>query len=84
VFWVQNNTCLIADIPPAMALGVEPNEKDLMQRNPRNPKMGVITKTTWFIIFTNSMLIALLALASYMISLYVLKFPLQTARSMVS
>lgn len=67
-----------------MALGVEPNEKDLMQRNPRNPRMAVITKTTWFIIFINSMLIAALALASYIISLYVLKFPLQTSRSMVN
>ncbi|KAG1188008.1 hypothetical protein G6F35_014341 [Rhizopus arrhizus] len=35
---------IIADIPPAMALGVEPNEKDLMSRPPRNPKMGVLTK----------------------------------------
>ncbi|RCH79566.1 ATPase, P-type (transporting), HAD super, sub IC, partial [Rhizopus stolonifer] len=73
---------IIADIPPAMALGVEPNEKDLMQRNPRNPKMGVITKVTWMVIFLNSMIIAALALASYCISLYVLKFPLQEARSM--
>lgn len=66
-----------------MALGVEPNEKDLMQRHPRNPKMGVITKLTWLIIFINSMLIAALAIAAYTISLYVLKFDLQVARSMV-
>lgn len=73
----------IADIPPAMALGVEPNEKDLMQRNPRDPKMGVITKLTWIIIFINSMLIALLSLASYCISFYWLKFPIDITRSMV-
>ncbi|KAL7318226.1 hypothetical protein PS15m_004478 [Mucor circinelloides] len=73
---------IIADIPPAMALGVEPNEKDLMKRHPRNPKMGVITKLTWLIIFINSMLIAALAIAAYTISLYVLKFELQVARSM--
>lgn len=66
-----------------MALGVEPNEKDLMKRQPRNPKMGVITKLTWLIIFINSMLIAALAIAAYIISLYVLKFELQVARSMV-
>lgn len=75
---------IIADIPPAMALGVEPNEKDLMQRKPRDPKMGVITKVTWLIIFINSMLIASLAIAAYTISLYVLKFPLEVSRSMVS
>ncbi|KAG2234949.1 hypothetical protein INT48_005103 [Thamnidium elegans] len=73
---------IIADIPPAMALGVEPNEKDLMQRHPRDPKMGVITKMTWLIIFINSMLIALLALASYVITLYALKFPIELSRSM--
>jgi magnesium-transporting ATPase (P-type) len=67
-----------------MALGVEPNEKDLMQRNPRDPKMGVITKTTWLIILANSLLISLLALASYTISLYVMKFPLDVAQSNVS
>ncbi|KAI9485475.1 MAG: hypothetical protein EXX96DRAFT_545245 [Benjaminiella poitrasii] len=73
---------IIADIPPAMALGVEPNEKDLMKRKPRNPKVGVITKSTWLVIFTNSALIASLAIAAYVISLYVLKFDLGTARSM--
>lgn len=75
---------IIADIPPAMALGVEPNEKDLMQRNPRDPKMGVITKATWLIIFLNSFMISALALAAYCISLYVLKFPLPVAQSNVS
>ncbi|KAI7905785.1 uncharacterized protein BX663DRAFT_500904 [Cokeromyces recurvatus] len=73
---------IIADIPPAMALGVEPNEKDLMNRKPRNPKTEVITKATWLIIFTNSMLIASLAIATYTISLYILKFDLEIARSM--
>lgn len=66
-----------------MALGVEPNEKDLMQRSPRDPKMGVITKITWLIIFVNSMLIAALSLASYCISFYWLGFTLEVARSMV-
>ncbi|KAG2208540.1 hypothetical protein INT47_010236 [Mucor saturninus] len=73
---------IIADIPPAMALGVEPNEEDLMQRNPRDPKMGVITRLTWMIIFINSMLIALLSLAAYCISFYWLKFPIDVTRSM--
>lgn len=67
-----------------MALGVEPNEKDLMDRHPRDPKMGVITKLTWLIIFVNSMLIAILALASYVFNLYALKLPIQLSRSMVN
>lgn len=74
---------IIADIPPAMALGVEPNEKDLMKRKPRNPKMGVITKATWLVIFINSMLISAFAIGVYVFSLYYLKYELETARSMV-
>lgn len=66
-----------------MALGVEPNEKDLMRRPPRNPKMGVLTLVTWLMIFTNSMLIALLSLGAYLISLDVLKMPVPIAQSMV-
>jgi Ca2+-transporting ATPase len=66
-----------------MALGVEPNEKDLMSRPPRNPKMGVLTKVTWLMIFSNSMLIALFALGTYLISLNVLKMPLSVSQSMV-
>ncbi|CAO3660084.1 unnamed protein product [Rhizopus microsporus] len=73
---------IIADIPPAMALGVEPNEKDLMRRPPRNPKMGVLTLVTWLMIFTNSMLIALFSLGAYLISLDVLKMPVPVAQSM--
>lgn len=66
-----------------MALGVEPNEKDLMRRPPRNPKMGVLTLVTWLMIFTNSMLIALFSLGAYLISLDVLKMPVPVAQSMV-
>ncbi|KAI8969932.1 hypothetical protein BDF20DRAFT_888480 [Mycotypha africana] len=75
---------IIADIPPAMALGVESKEMDLMKRKPRDPQMNVITKITWLVIFINSMLIAALSIAAYTISLYVLKVDLQSARSMVS
>ncbi|KAG1470818.1 hypothetical protein G6F56_002463 [Rhizopus delemar] len=73
---------IIADIPPAMALGVEPNEKDLMSRPPRNPRMGVLTKVTWLMIFSNSMLIAILSLGTYLISLNVLNMSIPVCQSM--
>ncbi|KAI8349622.1 hypothetical protein EDC96DRAFT_519911 [Choanephora cucurbitarum] len=72
---------IIADIPPAMALGIEPNEADLMQRDPRDPKMGVITKVTWLVIAMNSLIIAALALAVHCLNLFVLNFPIEIARS---
>lgn len=67
-----------------MALGVEPNEKDLMSRPPRNPRMGVLTKVTWLMIFSNSMLIAILSLGTYLISLNVLNMSIPVCQSMVS
>ena len=76
--------CGIADIPPAMALGIEPNEADLMTRSPRDPKMGVITKVTWLVIAMNSLIIAALAVAVHCLNLFVLNFPLEVAKSSVS
>ncbi|KAG2232000.1 hypothetical protein INT48_004810 [Thamnidium elegans] len=35
---------IIADIPPAIALGMEPKEVGLMKRHPRNPKQDVLSK----------------------------------------
>lgn len=34
---------LIADIPPALALGVDPAVSNIMKRLPRDPKKGIFT-----------------------------------------
>lgn len=67
-----------------MALGIEPKEIDLMKRHPRNPKQGVLTKVTWLIIFIQSMLIAVLTIAVYVIALKHLHYPVEAAQSLVS
>jgi Ca2+-transporting ATPase len=67
-----------------MALGVEPKEIDLMKRQPRNPKQGVLTKVTWLIIFIQSMLIALLTIAVYVIALNHLNYTVEAAQSLVN
>jgi Ca2+-transporting ATPase len=46
VLWAN----LIADIPPAMSLGVEPFEVDIMDRPPRPPKQAILTYRTWILI----------------------------------
>lgn len=74
---------MLADIPPAMALGVEPEELDLMKRMPRNPNQGVLTKVTWLIIFVQSMLIALLTIGVYVISLHFFHYSIESAQSLV-
>ncbi|OUM68426.1 hypothetical protein PIROE2DRAFT_19856 [Piromyces sp. E2] len=37
---------IIADVPPATALGLEPPERDVMQRYPNDPKAGVLNIPT--------------------------------------
>ncbi|ORX56810.1 calcium ATPase [Hesseltinella vesiculosa] len=72
---------IIADVPPSMALGVEPKEPDLMQRPPRPPTRGVLTRASWLIIFCQAMSIAGLTIAAYCVSLFYLKHSLDNARS---
>ena len=38
ILWIN----LVTDGPPAIALAMDPAEKDVMQRSPRNPKEGVL------------------------------------------
>ncbi|KAF9905422.1 P-type ATPase [Linnemannia zychae] len=57
---------IIADVPPAMALGVEPAEPGLMSRQPRSPKKGILTYTSLGIIIFQSMSMMLLTFGVYM------------------
>ncbi|KAF7727078.1 P-type ATPase [Apophysomyces ossiformis] len=74
---------IIADIPPAMALGVEPKEPGLMKRSPRLTSMGVLNKVTWTVIFLQSLYIAVSTIAVYVVSMRVFSYPLQEAQSLV-
>ncbi|CEP17552.1 hypothetical protein [Parasitella parasitica] len=73
---------LSSDIPPAMALGVEPAEVGLMKRKPRNQNQGVLTTVSWLIIFIQSMLIALLTVAVYVVAIQCLHYSVSSAQSL--
>ncbi|KAG2183376.1 hypothetical protein INT43_006382 [Umbelopsis isabellina] len=73
---------IIADIPPAMALGVEPQEVGLMSRPPRNPKAGVLNLVTWSVIGLQALLMAALTIGAYTIAIYVEHYDVQDARSL--
>jgi Ca2+-transporting ATPase len=47
ILWIN----LLTDSGPALALGIDPADPDVMQKPPRDPKMSVITRTMWFDIF---------------------------------
>jgi Ca2+-transporting ATPase len=46
ILWIN----LITDSFPALSLGIDPKEKDIMQRKPRNPKEAIIHSSFPFII----------------------------------
>ncbi|KAG0291052.1 P-type ATPase [Linnemannia gamsii] len=56
---------IIADVPPAMALGVEPAEPGLMKRNPRSAKRGIVTKASLGVISFQSMMMTLMTFTVY-------------------
>ncbi|KAJ3060934.1 P-type ATPase [Podochytrium sp. JEL0797] len=59
---------IIADIPPAMSLGVEPAEKNILDRPPRIPNQGVLNLTTSLVIVFQGLVQSMATLAIYMLS----------------
>jgi Ca2+-transporting ATPase len=57
---------IIADVPPSMSLGIEPNEADVMERAPRDPKRGVLTKITGIVVLYQSLVMGLISLGGYL------------------
>jgi Ca2+-transporting ATPase len=76
ILWIN----LITDSLPALALGLDPAEKNIMQRKPRNPKERILSNLGGFIAVAG--LIA--CIASFGIFLLALKigFPIDKARTM--
>lgn len=57
ILWIN----LVTDGLPALALGMEPPERDIMQRPPRPPLEAVITRTRGLLILFHGVLIATVA-----------------------
>ena len=65
LLWVN----LITDSLPAIALGMEPPEKDVMKRLPISPKEGLFTGSLVFSIAVEGILIGALTLFSYVVGI---------------
>ena len=63
ILWVN----LVTDSMPALALSVDPAEKDVMQRKPRDPKQGFMTKGVVWRTLYQGVMIGLLSLAAFLI-----------------
>lgn len=61
ILWMN----LVTDGLPALALGVEPAEPDIMKRPPRDPKEGIMSKDVMTSIFIGGILLSALTLFVY-------------------
>ncbi|KAI9353333.1 hypothetical protein DFJ73DRAFT_624448 [Zopfochytrium polystomum] len=59
---------IIADIPPAMSLGVEPAEVNIMDRPPRLASEGVLTYTTATVIIVQALIQSMSTLVVYILA----------------
>lgn len=76
LLWVN----LVTDSLPAIALGLEPPDKDIMNRKPRNIKKGIFADGLWGKIFVEGTMIGMLTLFAF--SLGNNLFGLQVGRTM--
>lgn len=60
---------LLTDSLPAIAIGMEPAEKDLLSEEPRNPKEGILTRKFMTDILCQGALIAVVSMAAFHIGL---------------
>jgi len=75
ILWVN----LVTDTFPALALGLDPAEKDIMERKPRDPKASLFADGLSLKIGLGGLIIGALSLTAYNIGL---KYNLETARTM--
>lgn len=60
---------LLTDSLPALAIGMEPAEKDLLSQKPRNPREGILTKNFMLRILLQGGLIAVCTMAAFHIGM---------------
>ncbi|WP_097159530.1 calcium-transporting P-type ATPase, PMR1-type [Bacillus oleivorans] len=64
ILWVN----LVTDGLPAMALGLDPSEEDVMNRKPRHPKEGVFARGLGWKVVSRGFLIGIVTLMAFMIA----------------
>jgi len=67
---------LVTDGLPALALGMDPMEPDVMERGPRDPKEGIITRNVWILILIVGITIGIITLGLFAAEMVRLTFPL--------
>ncbi|EUB12385.1 putative calcium-translocating P-type ATPase, PMCA-type [Shuttleworthella sp. MSX8B] len=60
---------LVTDSLPALAIGMEPSDPDVLRRKPRDPKQGILTRDFVRLLIGQGGLIAVCVIASYWLGL---------------
>ena len=76
LLWIN----LVTDSLPAIALGLEAEESDIMRRKPRNPRKSIFADGLWNKIFVEGIMIGCLTLLAFTIGN--LRFGLKVGRTM--
>ena len=76
LLWIN----LVTDTFPAIALGIDPAEKDIMKKKPRNPKKSLFADGLWSQIITEGIMLGVLTLLAFYIGYS--KFSLEVGRTM--
>ena len=66
LLWIN----LITDCFPALALGMEKSEADIMKRKPRDPKEGIFAGGMGFDVFFQGFVVTVLVMLSYLLGHY--------------
>lgn len=77
ILWLN----LVVDVLPAMSLAWEPGEPGVMNRKPRNPKTGIVTKKFLFQVLGNGALISIGSMGVFLFALSV-QLPVATAQTL--
>jgi Ca2+-transporting ATPase len=67
LLWIN----LITDCFPALALGMEHGEKDLMSRKPRDPKASIFSDSLGWDVLYQGIMVSVLTIAAYFIGHYI-------------
>jgi len=73
---------VVVDVPPSLSIGMEPPERSIMTRSPRDPTKGVFSRTTAAILLTQGISMSLIALAAYIIAQNYESYELHHARTL--
>jgi len=66
---------LICDIPPALALGIDPAEKNVLRRKPRDPRIGIFSWKSGLLVLVHGFSMAAITLGLFAFGIYVRDYP---------